>query len=36
MKSVAIVGAGISGAVIARLLAEEGIESVVLDRKSVV
>ncbi len=31
---VAIVGAGISGAVIARLLAEEGIESVVFDRRS--
>ena len=34
MKSVAIVGAGISGAVIARLLAEEGIESVVFDKRS--
>ncbi|MGE2103389.1 UDP-galactopyranose mutase [Citrobacter koseri] len=33
MKSVAIVGAGISGAVIARLLAEEGIESVVFDKR---
>ncbi|HCR9748294.1 TPA: UDP-galactopyranose mutase [Citrobacter koseri] len=34
MNKVAIVGAGISGAVIARLLAEEGIESVVFDKRS--
>jgi len=34
MKSVAIVGAGISGAVIARLLAEKGIASVVFDKRS--
>lgn len=32
--TVAIVGAGISGAVIARLLAEQGIPSVVFDRRS--
>lgn len=34
MSSVAIVGAGISGAVIARLLAENGISSTVFDKRS--
>lgn len=33
MKAIAIVGAGISGAVIARLLAEQGIKSVVFDKR---